>query len=345
MRYSLAGALGVLAAPDTVVAQTARQPARTTVAQYVQSLGAGAPELLAAERGQIVVRLLRTEDNRDVAVFAMTRVGASRDEVIARTLGLRGVVTSAARFGVFGDPAADADVRDVAFDRSEYKALRDCRPRDCDFKLSAPEMRVFATQVAWPSPNAKRQADELMRAQLLRLVADYRQYGDSAMPTYDDGHGVRSVDAFAAVLTQSRPPLAEHAPELLRYLTTYPSGRPDGVHDIMYWAEERRPRMRPTLTVNHVMTYAPAHGPAFVARKQLYASHYLEAALELLAVIDADVPGAAYLVTVRRFRFDHLPGGILNVRGRVRSRLAEATRADLARERAAIERESIAARH
>jgi hypothetical protein len=40
----------------------------------------------------------------------------------------------------------------------------------------------------------------------------------------------------------------------------------------------------------------------------------------------------------RRFPFDYLPGGILNVRGRVRNHMVDATRDDLARERAAIER-------
>jgi len=101
-----------------------------------------------------------------------------------------------------------------------------------------------------------------------------------------------------------------------------------------------RSHTRPTLTVNHVVVYAPPGGPAFIARKQIYATHYFEAALELVAVIDADnaTPSApaSYLITLRRYRFDYLPGGILNVRGRVKGRLVDATRSDLIQERTAI---------
>ena len=45
-----------------------------------------------------------------------------------------------------------------------------------------------------------------------------------------------------------------------------------------------------------------------------------------------------YLITVRRYRFDALPsGGFLNLRGRVRGRLADAVREGLERERKAVE--------
>ena len=113
----------------------------------------------------------------------------------------------------------------------------------------------------------------------------------------------------------------------------------------MYWSEDRIRHMRPTLTVNHVVTYVPPSGTAFLAKKQLYASHYFEGGLELLAVHANVGPSSSeavstpnvYLVVVRRFRFDYLPGGLLNVRGRVRRQLLDKTRADLMRTRTAIE--------
>jgi hypothetical protein len=290
-----------------------------------------------------VALLLRTEDQRDVAVFGMVAVQASTSDVIARAVELHGVVaTPTSPSAAFGDPPAPADVSSVAFDRSEYKALRTCRPGDCDFKLSTSAMRAFNEAVDWSSPNAMAQAQARLRADLLSLVADYRRRGTAAMPTYDDGPGTRSsADAFEAMMAQSARPLADHAPALQRYLDTYPSGRPAGARDFVYWSEEQRPRTRPTLLVHHVVVYAPPNGTAFIARKQIYASHYFEGALELQAVVDAVAPGAApvsYLITVRRFRFDYLPRGILNIRGRVRSQLVKLMRDDLLHERAAIER-------
>jgi hypothetical protein len=325
----------------TAIGQAQPAPA-TTAEHYLRSLGLGASQLRAADSGQVVVKLLKTDDPRDVAVIGMMVVRSSRDAVVARALDLSGfVVVQASRAGLFRSPPTPADVAAIELDRSEYKRLRSCRPGDCAFKLSAPAMQSFATGVDWSAPNAKAQADQRLRGDVLRLVADYERRGNAAMPTYDDGPGVRSADAFAAMLAQTAPMLAAYAPELHRYLTTYPAGRPAGAHDFVYWWEKRVPRMRPTLMVDHVVVYVSPNDATFIVRKQLYANHYTEGGLELLAVLDGD-PGASVpvtrLIVVRRFRFDYLPVGLFNVRGRVRNRLVEATRDDLTRERAAIER-------
>ncbi|MEO8945516.1 MAG: hypothetical protein ABI338_03375, partial [Gemmatimonadaceae bacterium] len=75
-------------------------------------------------------------------------------------------------------------------------------------------------------------------------------------------------------------------------------------------------------------------------RKQLYADHYFESSVEISAIFDAPNlaggPGI-YLVSVQRFRFDNLPGGLFNVRGRVRSQLEKLLKSDLERERKAVE--------
>lgn len=340
-RWLLAGALSNALLSGKAISQV--QPrAPTTAEQYLESLGLAASQLRAADSGQVIVKLIKADDPRDVAVIGLIAVRASRDAVVARALDLSGfVVVQASRAGLFESPPTPADVAAVELDRSEYKRLESCRPGKCAFKLSASAMQSFAADVDWSSPNAKTQADQRLRGDLLRLVADYERRGNAAMPTYDDGPGVRSADAFAAVLAQTAPILATYAPALHRYLTTYPAGRPAGAHDFVYWWEKRVPRMRPTLIVNHVIVYVSPNDATFIVRKQLYANHYTEGGLELLAALDGDAAApapATRLIVVRRLRFDYLPVGLFNVRGRVRSRMVEVTRDDLTRERAAIER-------
>ena len=53
----------------------------------------------------------------------------------------------------------------------------------------------------------------------------------------------------------------------------------------------------------------------------------------LLSAIDSPSLSGVYVVSVRRYRFDNLPGGILNIRGRVSEALTNAMKADLERER------------
>ena len=345
-RWFIAGAVCMLLAPVSVDGQASAPGTVAGMEPYLRALGLGPSQVAAAGNGQAVVRLLKTDDDRDVAVSGVVAVRASRDAVLAHALeGPAFMAARASRSGVFGDPATAADVRAVSFDNSEYRGLRNCRHGDCDFKLTAAAMKSYADDVDWSSPNAKAQADERLRNDLLQLVKDYRSRGNAALPVYDDARVAAHPGDVLAVLLAQPPDVAAYAPELRRYLETYPAERPDGVRDLVYWVEDRLPRMRPTLTVNHVMVYAPPNGTAFIARKQLYATHYFEGGLQLVAVVDggtgAGAPSEApvtYLIAVRRFRFDALPGGIFNVRGRVRSQLLDATRQDLMSARAELER-------
>ena len=314
--------------------------------RYLATLGFSASDLRSAAQGDAAARLLPTQEGRDVAVVGVIGVRASRAVAIARAIDDPGLIAAGtSQFGVFGDPPSAADVRSVTFDRSEYRDLRGCHQGDCAFKLSAGEMAAFARDVDWSAPNAKAQADERLRAGLLRLVADYRRRGNAAMPSYSDGDNtVRGADAFAAIAGQARE-MAAFAPDVLRYLTTYPAAPPTGARNFVYWSESRIGRLRPTLTVNHVVMFVPTSGTAILTKKQLYANHYLEGALDMLAIVDVGTAAGAsaqapnvYVIIMRRFRFDNLPVGFFNVRGRVRSQLIDRTRADLVRTRTAIEK-------
>jgi hypothetical protein len=241
------------------------------------------------------------------------------------------------RFHIIADPATAADVRDVVFDSSEYRDLKNCQPGNCNFKLPASAMKSFAEGVDWAAPDAKAQADARLQAGMLRLISGYRSRGNAGMMTYDDNGGVRASDSFSALLAQSTD-LYDYAPPLQQYLTSYPANRPAGTRDILYWSNDHPPRLRPTLTLNHVVVYPSSSGTTLIARKQVYASHYFDGAFELLAVANAGSEAAAapiYLITVRRFRFDNLPGGVMNVRGRVRDGLVDETRSTLLRDRSA----------
>ena len=101
--------------------------------------------------------------------------------------------------------------------------------------------------------------------------------------------------------------------------------------------------MRRTLTVTHLTVYSPPElpGTTLAAAKQIYASHYFEAAFDLTTILDRPKPDGSsglYLIVLRRFRFDNLPsGGLLNIRGKVVSSLRDQMVTDLTREKAAAE--------
>jgi hypothetical protein len=302
-------------------------------------------ESAAVERGDAIVRVLPTQDQRDVAVFGVVRLAVSRDTYLRRVQDFRNWLYTPTRtgFGLFSDPAVAADVENVAVSRDDAKDLRNCRAGDCTTKLPVSEMQHVQGEVDWAAKDVVARVTALARLRMVQYVGEYRDHGNASMPVYDDRPSVRSSDAFAAVLAQSSY-LNQAAPAVASYFRTFPRGRPAGIADVMYWSEDAVARLRPILSITHAVVYTPPElaGTTVVASKQIYANHYFEAALEVMNVSDRDVsgePAATYLIIERRFRFDNLPkGGILNIRGRAVNGLRDQLRDDLRREKAAADR-------
>jgi hypothetical protein len=190
----------------------------------------------------------------------------------------------------------------------------------------------------WSAPDLQAQLGAYARRRMVEYVTDYRTRGDSAMAVYDDrgNLNVRSSEAFAAQLAES-PYVYQNVPSLYNYLSTYPHGSLPGATEIVFWSEDVLPRLRPILSVTPLVVYTPPELPivTLVAAKQIYANHYFEAALDLTGAVDRG-PGI-YLVVLRRYRFDNLPGGILNIRGRAINALRDQLVVDLRRQQTAHE--------
>jgi hypothetical protein len=300
-------------------------------------------EIAQVERGDPDVRILATQDTRDVALFGVIRLSVTRDVYLRRVQNFRGSLRgpARARFGIFSDPAALADVDGVVITQQDANGLRNCHPGDCEVKLPAAEMQRLQSDVDWSAPDLLARLTAIAKQRMLRYVTDYRERGNAALTTYDDRPTVKASDAFAAVFAQSGY-LNSVAPALATYQRTFPRGRPGGLADVFFWSEDVAPRLRPTISITHASVYTPPElgGTSLIVSKQIYANHYYEAALEVRSVVDRDVenePASAYLIVERRYRFDNLPrGGILNIRGRAVNGLRDQLVAELRRERAAL---------
>ena len=293
-----------------------------------------------ARKGRVVSKLLHTDLNRDVTVFGIVGIHVNRDAYVTHLRDVKSLIaTRAQHFGIVSDPATAADLQNMAMHPSDWRDLSSCRVNHCDFKLPASSMQQFAHSVNWDGPNAQDEVDSVMRNYIASVITAYRARGNSGMPRYDDTHGVEAGNAFAALLAQSQF-LPQYAPGFRDFLASYPSDRPAGILDVTYWSVDEITHLRPTLSINQMIVYTPATGIPLIARKQIYADHYFEASLAVSAIFDApDLAGGPgiYLVSVRRYRFDSLPGGIFNVRGRARSALQKLMVSDLEQERSTSE--------
>jgi hypothetical protein len=320
----------------------AQAPPTRLVAFLQQRVGLDSSRMAAIERAESVVKILDTQNSRDVAVFGIIRVDVPREFYVSRLQDFSSSLSAPTRphFGVFHDPAGPADVAAATVAEQDVAQLKDCRPGACASKLPGADMARIHDQIEWSSPDARSQLNAYLRQRLVQYVSDYRTRGDSALIVYDDRGGVHASDAFAALLAQS-PYVYEDIPSLRQYLAGYPHTRLEGASEIMFWANDSTAGLRPILSANHLVLYAPPETPdaTVVVVKQLYASHYFEGGLDLMAVVDRpSSPAGVYLVAFRRFRFDQLQsGGVLNIRGRVVGKLRDQMRIDLERQKTMTE--------
>ena len=312
-------------------------PAQLT--EFLQrSIGFDAPQLATVERGEPVVKVLDTQDRRDVALFGIMTTPVGREQYVRA---LRDFATSLrtpgrTQLGIFSNPATESDVAAVTITSRDVADMKNCKPGDCVVKLPATDMRRIHDEMKWSASPSDLQAqlNAYARRRLVEYVTDYRQRGDSAMAIYDDrgNLNVHSSEAFAAQFAES-PYVYQTVPSLRSYFTAYPHGAlPAGAAEILFWSEDVLPRLRPILSVTHLIVYTPPELPSvtLAVRKQIYANHYFETAVDLTCVIDRN-PGS-YLLVLRRYRFDNLPGGILNIRGRAIGALRDQLTLDLRRQ-------------
>jgi hypothetical protein len=318
----------------------AQEPPARLATFLRQRIGVDSAQLASVERGDAVVKLLDTQNKRDVAVFGIIRADVPREFYTARLQDFPESLRTPTRprFGIFHDPASPRDVEAVTVNHEDLAGLKDCRPGDCRVKLPATEMERFRTQIDWSSADPQLQADTYLRQRLVQYVTDYRARGDSAMVVYDDTGRVRASDAFAALLAQS-PYVYQDIPSLQQYLAGYPHGKLEGVREVLFWADDSLPGLKPILSVTHSLVYAPPESPGvtLMAAKQIYADHYFEAAFDLTAIVDdarqAGRPGI-YLLVLRRSRFDDLPSGpVVSIRSKVVGKLRDQLRVDLERQK------------
>lgn len=302
-----------------------------------QRIGFDAAQVAAVERGEPVVKVLEARDRRDVALFGIITVPLTRDAYVraARDFPAALRTPSRTQLGVFSTPATAADVAAVTINPRDVAEMKDCKPGDCVVKLPATDMRQIHDHTNWSGSSAELQAQlsSYARRRLVEYVTDYRTRGDSAMAIYDDrgNLNVRAREAFAAQLAES-PYVYDNVPSLRQYLTSYPHGSLPGAAEIIFWSEDVLPRLRPILSVTHLVVYSPPELPhaTVIAAKQIYANHYFEAAVDLTCVVDR--PSGIYVLVLRRFRFDNLPGGILNIRGKAIGALRDQLTVDLRRQ-------------
>jgi hypothetical protein len=294
----------------------------------------------AVERGESVARLLET-GTRDIAVAGAVRISGSPHALVERYRDIDGfkkssLVLDAQRMSV---PPVRTDLDRMPLD--EYSLdLRSCRPGDCQVRLAAGDVRRFQRDINWYSPHWRRDSSNLWRDVLMSYVLAYGSSGRRALPVFVNREPPVSVPDELSILVREYGFLAAYAPEFHAYLQEFGPRIPEGAEQTLYWTKEDI-GVRPIVRISHQVTHrAPGSNlAAIIVTNQVYADHYLDAALSVtLALADGSGRGF-YMIAVNRARTRSLTGILRRfARSTVQNRSRDGLRKILTNTKTAIER-------
>lgn len=269
------------------------------------------------DAGESIVELLPA-DEKEIAVRAITQTAAAPSGLIEWTRHIEALqkgryVAATARFS---QPPRMADLEGLVLDEDDLTDLRRCRPGKCGVKLSDAEIARMREAIAEAGVEWKTAAQHTFRTIVLARAERYLAEGHTPAVSYHDAKKPVLLDSeFAAIASEvalSHPRLFP----LTNYLSLYPQGDVTDVESFLYWSKESL-GAKPIVSITHV-AMIESRGDrlreAIVAKKQVYASHYILASLSFTAISASPDGRQRYLVYMNRSRsdvFDGIFGGFI----------------------------------
>jgi hypothetical protein len=296
------------------------------------------------EHGGAVAKILDT-DTREIAVAGAVRIAAAPERLVARIREIDNLKRSAIVLDVgrFSSPPRPADLASVPFE--EYNLdLRECRPGECRVRLAAPDIARFHREVQWGAGGWRERSAAVWREVLAEYASTYARDGRKALPTFANKQDALSVGDELSLLAGKFGFVSRFSTDLHAYLQEFGPVGPPRTEDVLYWTKEDF-GVRPVFRISH-QVIAPGSGAAasVVATNQVYADHYLDAALGVtLAIPSSTAEGQQgfYMVAVNRARTRSLSSWFRRiVRGTVQGRSRDAMRKILIATKTALESSS-----
>jgi hypothetical protein len=299
----LQGALVVLA---VLLAIPPQHPA-AWLRRYMRASDA---DLTHVMRGEPVVRSLDTNDSREYAAFGAIRVNCTPAVFLERVRDIERFKSGefVEQVGRFSPDPSPNDVRGVVLDDEDRVALRTCRPGACAMRLPVEAMERARQDIPWGAPDERDQASAFMARFLAGEARSYLSGGSGALAPYGNRTNPASRAAAFSGLLHQTPFAAEYQP-VLRWLEAFPAQRHDRIETFLYWSRETF-GLKPVISITHSALVDTGDAVVF-ASKQVYSSHYFDAALGMSLFVRSPDGNGGVLTYLSRTRIDTSRPGLV----------------------------------
>jgi hypothetical protein len=275
-----------------------------------RKIGLSQKDIVKCDRDVVVKQVAMHDEPREIAVFAIVRMDAPQNVFISRFRQIDRFMKNEKlhQIGIFSNPPEIQDLSNLQLPKSDFEEMARCRIGSC--KVKFPEKTLQQLQeIDWSGKHAADSAMGLFRTSCVQYVRAYGEKGNATLMVYADKEKPMTLaEGFELLLSQGAY-LYRSNPELMSYLKDFSRSPPKGVEDFLFWSLEDFGQ-RPTFTINQAAIYEKAqenNATHMIAVKQIYASHYFQARLQIMDLVNAadqSSEPAFYLLYLDRLRFD-----------------------------------------
>ena len=283
LRGILQSALGL--AFITGVALSCLAQSAAELETFYKNAGLTQAQITAIHTGQPVAIALPSRIPDEIFIFGVVFIKAAPEGYLkfAQDFDRMRKLPEFLALGEFSNPPQLSDLKGFEFDSEDIKALKSCKPGDCEIQMPTQAIEEIPKSVNWSASDVDDQVNQIVQKRILQGLLAYQREGNPVLGVYNDKRDPTEVPGHFKYMLSYAKGMPKNLPDFHRYLLAYPEAKPANSDDTFYWAKVKF-GLKPTLRVVHVLTLpgTPPREPAYViAEKQLYSSHYFETALDL----------------------------------------------------------------
>jgi hypothetical protein len=274
------------------------------------NIGLSQKEINKCNREVVVKQVAMHDEPREVALFAIVRMDVPQDVFLARFRQIDQFMKNDKlhQIGIFSNPPKTEDLSTLQLPESDFEEMALCRIGNCKVKFPAETLQQLQA-IDWSAQHAADRAMGIFRTRCVEYVRAYGEKGNATLMVYADKEKPMTLsEGFESLFSQGTYLYRAH-PVLMNYLKDFSRPPPQGVEDFFFWSLEDFGQ-RPTFTINQAAIYEKKekdNATHMIALKQIYASHYFQARLQIMDLVDAAAESsepALYLLYLDRLRFD-----------------------------------------
>jgi hypothetical protein len=145
-------------------------------------------QIASIRGGQAFAKTLHSRTSQEIFVFGAVYISAAPESYLKLSRDFERLRKLPGYLAIdqFSGPPQLSDLKGFTFDSEDIKALKNCKPGDCQVQMPASSIEELHRSVDFSAPDLEERLNRLLQRTVLEYLVAYQQHGNQVMGTYND---------------------------------------------------------------------------------------------------------------------------------------------------------------